>query len=325
MYLSTTGILRAWDHVPSFLLWTHIPNGLERAYWASANTRARVLSDDKAMLICDIVGRLFLQLAFYLRGSTALIIVGSTIMQLITQVIQLTWLLLLHSIYYKHRSWINMFSRGRHMVLAVLLVRHRSAEEYAETFLTRTYASHKGSWRALFILLAGPGILQSMGAISHQLSFKPFLSVTLCFLWIYIINTLPLLLELLDAMQVRDLLHIFCSRTHLALSFPWTLADSSSSTPQHCAPGAEPMLLVFIHLQISTVIPLVVTCMRERASKATFLQQAGIHESRLVTCTAQQRYSTKQGFLWLSTWACVSLQWSASVCVYMAVSKLKAA
>jgi hypothetical protein len=115
-----------------------------------------------------------------------------------------------------------------------------------------------------------------MGAISHQLSFKTFLSVTLCFLMIHIIHTLPLLLQLLDAMQVRDLIHIVCSRTHLALSFPWALADSSS-TPQHCAPGAESMLLMFIHLQISTVIPLVVTYMRERASKATFLQQAGRH------------------------------------------------
>jgi hypothetical protein len=144
MYLSTTGIRRAWDYVPNFLLWTHLPNGLENAYWASPNTRARVLYDDKAMLVCDIIGRLVLQLAFYFRGATALIIVGSTIVQLITQVIQLTWLLLLPSIYYKHRSWINMFSRGRHMVLSVLLVRHRSAEEYAETFLTRTYAWHGG-------------------------------------------------------------------------------------------------------------------------------------------------------------------------------------
>jgi hypothetical protein len=99
--------------LPDFVLWMHLPDDLEQAYWRSASTRRAVLTNDAAGLVAFLIGRAFLHGLITLKHGHCPAWHISTSIHIILSILQLFWMRKYPASYLQHRTWVSMFHRVR--------------------------------------------------------------------------------------------------------------------------------------------------------------------------------------------------------------------
>lgn len=299
------------DLLPDFVLWAHLPEGLEEAYWRSSSTRQDVLTTDAAGLVAFLIGRVFLHgYATFKHGHCQAWHISNSI-HLILSILQLIWMNNHPSSYLQHRTWVNMFHRVRNWAEWWI------AESTPLGEFSHPVYPPPGSWTAGLTFATQRSLLKAVAQLNHPLPVTPLLLVSSMSLLNAMLFGPPFVRFIIPEYQLHDKSQQFCHAFHSVLTLPWSLVDritGSRAELLHCAPGYIEYVLVFVLCyQIVILLPLGPTFVMERASKAAFINSLGPRKPQWATQLLRRYRPSSWSDMLLSAWLWLSLPWMAVV------------
>jgi hypothetical protein len=297
---------------PSRLLVLH--HDAEVKYWKHSATFQNVLIWDKLGLA---IGAIIHVLLVALKSSWyphVRVVMGLAI---VAQAAQLVWALYPGATYMTWRPLVTVLQRMRWFLVLVFVQTTLPRDMLLDAVLFR--ATSAQMWLALIQVVfsfATPAVQVSLVhslPFRHQLTFAVLQVIQHAFLGLqhqlYVVQNLGL----------QQQMSRLCRNISVLLdpTVPFTAAN----TPTFC--GSEhfhPWVLLYLHIIITGIIPLLILYTAEYNSKVRFLQSQEANEAG---SELQARYPAKPWLLGLmQCWGCCSVTWSAMIVVWTFAKRL---